>query len=237
MARLLLAVVTDEHDPPAAAARPAFTWGRLVGLLGLGFVLYVAVSSDRIHSFLFGLVTVVSEIVSTHPVWGAVLFVLLSAASAMVAFFSTGVIVPVALVTWGAQVTFVLLWLGWVLGGIVAYSLSRFLGRRVVTALTSGEALAYGDRISARAPFRLVLLFQLGLPSEIPGYVLGVLRYPFVTYLAALALAELPYAVATVYLGDSFLERRGVLLIGIGLAVVGLSVLAFRSLHRRLNAS
>ena len=229
--------MTDEHDPPAAAERPAFTWGRLVGLLGLGVVLYIAVSSDGVYSLLIGLVTAVGEIVSTHPVSGAVLFVLLSAASAMIAFFSTGVIVPVALITWGAGGTFVLLWLGWILGGIIAYSLSRLLGRRVVTALTSGEALSYGDRISARASFRLILLFQLGLPSEIPGYVLGVLRYPFLAYLAALALAELPYAVATVYLGDSFLERRGVLLIAIGLAVVGLSVLAFQSLHRRLNSS
>jgi len=205
-------------------------------MLGLGCALYVTVSSDGIYSWLISLVTAVGEIVSTHPVLGAVLFVLLSAASAMVAFFSTGVIVPVALVTWGAGGTFALLWLGWILGGIVAYSLGRFLGRRVVTALTSGEALAYGDRISARAPFGLILLFQLGLPSEIPGYVLGVLRYPFLTYLTSLALAELPYGVATVYLADSFIERRGVLLIGIGLAVVGLSALAFHSLHRRLDA-
>ena len=231
-----MVVVTGEHDPAAARERPAFTWGRLVALLGLGFALYVAVSSDGIYSLLISLVTAVSEIVSTHPVLGAVLFVLLSAASAMVAFFSTAVIVPVALVTWGAGGTFALLWLGWILGGIVAYSLSRFLGRRVVAALTSGEALAYGDRISARAPFGLILLFQLGLPSEIPGYVLGVLRYPFLTYLMALALAELPHAVATVYLGDSFLERRAVLLIGIGLVVAGLSVLAFHGLHRRLDA-
>lgn len=207
-----------------------------MALIGLGCALYVAVSSDGIYSWLISLVTAVGEIVSTRPVLGAVLFVLLSAASAMVAFFSTGVIVPVALVTWGAGGTFALLWLGWILGGIVAYSVSRFLGRRVVAALTSGEALAYGDRISAQAPFGLILLFQLGLPSEIPGYVLGVVRYPFLTYLTALALAELPYAVATVYLGDSFLERRAVLLVGIGLAIVGLSVLAFHSLHRRLDA-
>ena len=229
--------MTDKHDPPAVGERPAFTWGRLVGLLGLGFALYIVISSDGIYSILIDLVTRVSEVVSTRPVWGAVLFVFLSAASAMVAFFSTGVIVPVALVTWGAGGTFVLLWLGWILGGVVAYSLSRFLGRRVVTVLISADALAYGDRISGQASFGLILLFQLGVPSEIPGYVLGVLRYPFLTYLAALALAELPYAIATVYLGDSFLERRGVLLIGIGLAVVGLSTLAFHNLHRRLKAS
>ena len=88
-----------------------------MGLVGLGVVLYIAVSSDDIYSLLIGLVTAVGEIVSTHPVWGAVLFVLLSAASAMIAFFSTGVIVPVALITWGAGGTFVLIWLGWILGG------------------------------------------------------------------------------------------------------------------------
>lgn len=227
--------MTNERAPTLSVSRPAFTWGRLVAVLALGLGLYIAVSSDAVYSLLFGVVTAVSEIVATHPVWGAVLFVLLSAVSAMVAFFSTGVIVPVALVTWGAGGTLVLLWLGWVLGGVVAYTLSRSFGRRVVTALTSGEALAWGDRISSRAPFHLILLFQLGLPSEIPGYVLGLLRYPFLTYLTALGLAELPYAIATVYLGDSFLERRAIVLIGLALGVMLLSFVSFRTLHKRLN--
>ena len=43
--------------------------------------------------------------------------------------------------------------------------------------------------ISAKATFPLVLLFQLAVPSEIPGYVLGALRYHFGKYLAARAIA------------------------------------------------
>ena len=205
-------------------------------LLVVGLALYVGVSSDSIYSFLLDLVRAVGEIVSTHPVWGAVLFVLLSAASAMLAFVSTGVIVPVALVTWGETGSLLLLWLGWILGGVFAYTLSRFLGRQVVTALTTGEALAYGDRISAKAPFRLILLFQLGLPSEIPGYMLGLLRYPFLPYLIALGLGELPYAVATVYLGDSFLQRDPILLLGLGLGIVLFGLWAFRTLQTQLRS-
>ena len=215
--------------------RPALTLGRLALVLAVGIALLVTVSSDGIHAFLLGQVTAVGEKVSTHPVWGAVVFVLLSAVSAMFAFFSTGVIVPVALVTWGQMGTLFLLWIGWILGGVCAYTLSRLLGRRVVTALTSGDALAYGDRVSAKAPFRLILLFQLGVPSEIPGYVLGLLRYPFLTYVTALSLAELPYAVATVYLGDSFLQRNAPLLLGLGLGIVLLGLWAFRELQKQLT--
>jgi uncharacterized membrane protein YdjX (TVP38/TMEM64 family) len=191
-------------------------------------------TSAPVHEVILDVLTAASEVIATHPGWGATVFVLLSAASAMVAFFSTGVLVPVAVVTWREQVTFALLWLGWILGGVVAYTVGRLLGRRVVAGLTSGRGLAYADRVSRAAPFGLVLLFQLGLPSEIPGYVLGLARYSFAKYLLALALAELPYAVVMVYLGVSFLEGQTTLLAVIAVVVLVLAAWAFQTLHHRL---
>ena len=149
--------------------RHALTRGRLAVLLAVGLILFVAVSSDSLHAFLLGLVTAVGEIVSTRPVWGAVVFVLLSAMSAMLAFLSTGLIVPVALVTWGQMGTLFLLWLGWILGGVFAYTLSRFLGRQVITALTTGEALAYGGRVSAKAPFASSCSCRSACRRKYPG--------------------------------------------------------------------
>ena len=64
--------------------------------------------------------------------------------------------------------------------------------------------------------------------------MLGLLRYSFAKYVTALGLAELPYAIATVYLGVSFLERRTFLFVVLGIAVGALSLLAFRVLQRRL---
>jgi uncharacterized membrane protein YdjX (TVP38/TMEM64 family) len=117
-----------------------------------------------------------------------------------------------------------LLWTGWMLGGCCAYGLSRYLGRRVARWFLSGSSFtAYEKLIPRDAPFGLILLFQTALPSEVPGYLLGLGRYPFRKYLAALAISELPYAVATIYLGEGFLERRLWLLIGTGVAMAAFS--------------
>ncbi|HLA40789.1 MAG TPA: VTT domain-containing protein, partial [Candidatus Glassbacteria bacterium] len=130
-----------------------------------------------------------------------------------------------------------LLWVGWIVGGVFAYTISRYLGRPVVKALGPGPAFErYENRISRHASFGLVLLFQLAVPSEVPGYLLGLAGYKFWKYLVALALAELPYAVATIYLGASFLERRMYQLAGVGLAAAAFSGWALYTLHRRITA-
>jgi uncharacterized membrane protein YdjX (TVP38/TMEM64 family) len=92
-------------------------------------------------------------------------------------------------------------------------------------------------RIRADTPFGLILLFQLGLPSEIPGYVLGLARYSFGKYLLALALAELPYTIATVYLGASFVSAQSGLVLAVGLSIAALSVGAFYLLRKRMRAN
>jgi uncharacterized membrane protein YdjX (TVP38/TMEM64 family) len=115
------------------------------------------------------------------------------------------------------------------------YGLGRSLGRSLVLRMISAESLRrFETRITAQAPFGLVVLFQLALPSEVPGYVLGLARYNFAKYLLALGLAELPYALVTIYLGESVLQRRTVVLISIGLAGALLAAWAMRTLHKKL---
>ena len=76
--------------------------------------------------------------------------------------------------------------------------------------------------------FGHVLLFQLAVPSEIPGYVLGLAGCRFRTFAIAMALGELPFAIGAVYLGESFLKRNYALLLTIGVAGVLLSWVTFR---------
>ena len=62
------------------------------------------------------------------------------------------------------------------------------------------------------------------LPSDISGYFFGLLGYRARVYLGSLALAELPYAFGTVYLGNAFVERQYVLLLvaaSLGLVLFG----------------
>jgi uncharacterized membrane protein YdjX (TVP38/TMEM64 family) len=192
--------------------------------------------SDALHGLLFELFSQAEAIIRNRPVLGPIVFVLLAAASAMLAFVSSAAFVPVAILAWGQAASVLLLWLGWTLGGVLSYGISLLLGRQVVYAIASRPLLErYEGLLSHRPPFGLVLLLQLALPSEVPGYLLGLLRYPFGKYLAALLIAEFPYAVATVYLGSTFLERRTVPFLLLALFLAAASVWAFAALHRRFR--
>lgn len=227
--------------PPLTRNRTKAGWFQAARKRAWIFLLFAAgiflvISSDELHGWVMNLLPEAEAIVRERPVLGILVFVLFASLSAMVAFVSSAVIVPVGIYVWGNAVSLLLLWLGWILGGVFGYSITRFLGRPVVKFLGPGPAFErYENRISRHASFGLVLLFQLAVPSEVPGYLLGLAGYNFWKYLGALALAELPYAVATIYLGSSFLERRLYLLAGIGLAVAAFSGWALYTLHRRVN--
>jgi uncharacterized membrane protein YdjX (TVP38/TMEM64 family) len=187
------------------------------------------------HGATLRIVGQLAALFDTHPVLGAVMFVLFSALSAMLAFVSAAVAVPVAVYSLGEPATAALLWLGWILGGACAYNIGRYLGRAVVGALAGTAALArFEHRLHADTPFALILLFQLALPSELPGYLLGMLRYPLPKYLLALAIVELPYAVGTTYLGSSFLHGKAMVIVGIGVLGVAVSIWALKLLRSRL---
>jgi uncharacterized membrane protein YdjX (TVP38/TMEM64 family) len=223
-----------ESGEPAGVVPPwrhALTLGLLIAALA------ALASSDAAHQVFLRLVESAERVITAHPTLGASLFILFSALSAMIAFFSTALITPVAVRTWGEPLSIVFLWIGWMLGGMCAYAIGRTLGRPVVRALTSADALdRFESRISSRAPFGLVLLFQIAMPSEVPGYVLGVARYQFLKYTLILGMVELPFAVGTVYLGASFLERRTSMLLAIGALGIALTTWAIYTLQKRLSA-
>jgi len=183
----------------------------------VGILIVVAgliTASDTLHDRTAEIIVWTEGVVSQAPVLGMVLFVLLSMVSAMVA----------------------LLWLGWLLGGILSFCVGRFLGRSVVGMLIDEQKIAGWEReLGARSRFIHILMFQAAVPSEIPGYVLGILRYRFSLYLAALAITELPYAIATVYLGESFLEGESTVFILLGIAVIVLGIFLLKGVRKLIG--
>ncbi len=213
-------------------------WRRVVLVALAVAALVLVASADTLHEGVVALTDAAVPIMRQHPLLGVVVFVVLSALSAMLAFFSGAVLIPVAAQVWGLGGTIGLLWLGWTLGGVCAWGLARLAGRPLVATMVSAEALArYETRVSASTPLGLVVLFQLGVPSELCGYLLGLARYPFGRYLVALAVAELPWAVLTALMGTTLVERRVPLLAGAGAAAAVLSGVAFWQVHRRLRAT
>jgi len=178
------------------------------------------------------------QIAAVRPALAMALIVAFSALAAMLAFVSSWVLVPFAVFTWGPTVALVLLWSGWLLGGAASYAIGRFLGRPAANWLLPADLVArYEDRFARRMPFHVVVLVQLSLPSEIPGYLLGVVRYSFVRYLAALGLVELAYGLVTIYLGGNFLERRIVPILAGVTALALVTVWAAYTLRGRLAQS
>lgn len=209
---------------------------RALLLLFLASALAAVAYSDALHGLVFDLFTKAEGIIRSRPILGPILFVLFAAASAMLAFFSSAAIVPVAILVWGQSISVLLLWLGWALGGVLSFSISLLLGRRVVYAIAPRALIErYEQLLTHQPPFGMVVLLQLALPSEVPGYLLGLVRYPFWKYLAALLLAELPYAVATVYLGTTFLERRMIPFLVLAIMLAAGSIWTFTALHRRFR--
>ena len=198
----------------------------------VGLVLLLMLAQP-VHAWLLSLFEAAESLIRQRATWGMVTFVLLAALSAMVAFLSSAVLVPVAIYVWGPTVCFVLLWAGWFMGGLAGYGIGRFLGRPAVEVLVRPETLArYEGWTRSGKSLVPMLMLQLAIPSDLASYLFGLVRCRFIVFVVALAVAEVPYALGAVYLGTSFLERRIVPLLAIGIAGVLLSLWAIRRLHR-----
>ena len=191
-------------------------------------------SVDAVYAALQRLLLAAEPLIAAHPLVGAVAFVALAALSAVLAFFSSALLVPAAVFTWGQWLTGALLWLGWWLGGLFAYTVGRSLRRSTAAHEGApGRFAAYLPASTQTLGFPLVLLWQLVLPSEIPGYVCGWLRVPRRTYLAAVAVAELPYAVGAVLVGETVVQRHTGWLLALGVLAAVLVYALVRMLQAR----
>lgn len=204
----------------------------VVGMLIIAAGLIAA--SDTLHDKTEVIIFWTEEMISRAPLLGMLVFVLLAMLSAMVAFFSSALLAPVAVYAWGKAGCLALLWCGWFLGGVASYCIGRYFGRSAVLIFISEEKIAnWENQVSERTSFMHILFFQAVVPSEIPGYVLGILRYPLLIYITALGITEIPYAIATVYLGESFLKGESKIFMLVGLIVLVVAAFLLQ-IHRHL---
>lgn len=175
-------------------------------------------------------------LMKTHPVLGGVVFFVFSALSAMLAFASSAVLVPPANLAWGKVVTFFLLWGGWTAGAMVAFGIGRLAFPFLIRLGYEEKLEKYRQFVSGRMKFWAVLLFCIAVPSEIPGYLFGAARYPFLKFLAAMAIAESIYALGIVVAGEGLLAAKPSLLLGalgVLIVIVVTAGVVLRMLKRR----
>ena len=83
-------------------------------------LLVVLTASDTAHDFIEQALAFARTVIERYPDTGVVVFVLLAAVSSLAFFFSSAVIVPIAVYAWGRPVTVFLLCVGWLGGGAAA---------------------------------------------------------------------------------------------------------------------
>ncbi len=147
--------------------------------------------------------------VEEHPMLGIFVFMALAGVSAMLSPFSSVPLVPVAIMLWGSAWTIVFLISGWLGGHSITYTIGYYAGHPVIKKFVAPETIEqYSHKFSKKSEFLLVLLFRLASPAEMPGYVLGAVRYGFVKYFLATFIAEFPFAVIAVYASEALIDRK-----------------------------
>jgi uncharacterized membrane protein YdjX (TVP38/TMEM64 family) len=186
--------------------------------------------SAALQAAVFDALRFSKDTIAEHPIATRVLFVLLSAGSALLFLFSSLPLIPIAVHAWGQFETLVLLATGWFMGGAIAYGIGRRFGRRAAEYFVAPAALErYGKLFSARMTVAEVALVKLALPSEVTSLALGVIRYPAHKLMIVLPASELPFAVWTVYLSAAFIEDRRLVFVLVLLA--GLAAVAVVTRH------
>lgn len=193
--------------------------------------------SRSIQTAFYATVERLEVLIRRHPLPGAAAFVSLAGLSAMLSPFSSIPLIPAAVVIWGRTATVALLLGGWLVGHTATYAIGRSAGYVILKRLVDVDRIDhYRTRLDSRSGFLLVLLFRLAMPAEIPGYVLGSLRYHLGKYAAATVIAELPIAIVAVTASNALLARRPAEFLGWVAALLAATGITFYALHRRLDA-
>ena len=144
-----------------------------------------------------------------HNTKGSVTFILIEALSVMISPFSSVPFLVVAIDVWGKTTALIYSIIGGLLGATMTYLIGYFALHRLFKKLIPIDEITDNHNgIAKKSPFWLVTLFILAMPVEIPGYALGIVKYPFRKYVLATLIGHFPFYVIAVFAGYAFIEKN-----------------------------
>ncbi len=213
---------------------------RLIGIAGV--VIFIAFLS--IVSFLFiknfgGLVENpqhIREVVTDYGISGYLVFALINIFQILFAPIPGQVMTLSSGILFGIVGGIVVTWVSVMIGGTIAMSVSRLLGRKILDYLLDEKAKGFERKITKRGlPF---IMFLAIFPNPIGDglfYLAGITDLPLKILLPLIALGRLPGIVISVLIGDRILVAgiKGWIIGSIGFLLAALCYITFR---RKLEA-
>lgn len=208
------------------------SYRKITSLLVFAILVFIFWYSAQMQAMFYDALFYIEAYFHNHQILGIFVFIGLAAISALLSPFSSVPLVPVAIIMWGGFLATMFLVSGWLIGHIFSYFIGYYAGHSMAKKLIPFDKINnYSQKLSPKSEFLLILLFRLSMPAEIPGYVLGIVRYNFLKYFIATLIAEFPFAVLTIYGGDAFIKKDVFVFVGIvvvGIAIISVMLYLFR---------
>lgn len=179
--------------------------------LVLVFIAFLFWYSSTIQNSFFLIVDFFNEIVEENQFLAMVVFFFIAGGAALISPFTNAPLVPIAVAIWGVIPTTLLLLGGWFFGDILAYMIGKHFGYPAFSYLMEKSKFdKWISTIKNHTTFTTALLLRIALPAEL-GYVFGIIRYKFSTYLFITFISEAIFSLASTYASNAILSGRAAL--------------------------
>ncbi|HEX8591460.1 MAG TPA: VTT domain-containing protein, partial [Candidatus Paceibacterota bacterium] len=137
-------------------------------------------------------------------VTGLLIYILLAAVTTVLAPLSNLPFIPIASALWGPPIAALASVLGWGLGGMIAFALSRKYGRPLVERFIPTDKLAQVEkRIPKERQFWPIFFLSMVFPTDVLSYTLGLFKeVSWRIYPVAMVLGNIPFAFVFAYTGS-----------------------------------
>jgi uncharacterized membrane protein YdjX (TVP38/TMEM64 family) len=131
-----------------------------------------------------------------------ILFIIIFAISIIIVPISASPILPLGSSIWGWPIAGLLAVLGWTLGGVIAFLISRYFGTRIVSKILNIKKIEFLDNFIPKVHvFWVVVLFRAIVPLDI-SYFLGLFsRISLRSFIISTIIGLIPFCLVLAYLG------------------------------------
>jgi len=168
--------------------------------LAVGFIIALFILSSYIANLY---IDELKDFAFSNYKTGVLVYIFIFTLSIVIAPISSLPLIPLASNVWGWQLAAIYSVVGWTIGDIIAFLLSRKYGKPLIKKLISLKEVERAEKfIPEHHIFISVVLLRMTLPSDGLSYALGLFsNIKFKTYVLATIIGSLPFAFVFAYLG------------------------------------